>query len=137
MINYGSCSISLGKLKFSISQKKVNLALFNDFKKAFHLINPYILFLKLFYYGFDNNSLVLLIDYFEDRKQITKIRTDFSSSEDLMIGFTQGSVLGPLLFLIYILVYSVEMHSCLFADDTTLSINGDNLYQTIVDFYRK
>ena len=47
------------------SQKKVNLALFIDFKKAFDLINTRLLFLKLFDYGFDNNSLALLTDYFK------------------------------------------------------------------------
>ena len=44
----------------------MNLALFIDFKKAFDLINPRLLFLKLFHYGFDNNSLALLTDYIKD-----------------------------------------------------------------------
>ena len=52
-----------------------------------------------------------------------------SSSVDLLIDVPQSSVSRPLLFLIYIndLVNYVDMHSCLFADDTTLSISGDNL----------
>ena len=49
----------LDKRKVSISQKKVNLALFIDFKKAFDRINPRLLFIKLFHYGFDNGSLAL------------------------------------------------------------------------------
>ena len=112
---------------------KVNLALFIDFKKAFGLINPRLFFLKLFHYGFDNNSLALLTDYFKDRKQITKIGSEFFSSVDLMIGVPEGLVLGQLLFLIYIndLVYSVDMHACLFADDTTLYVSGDKLSQNI------
>ena len=61
----------------SVSQKKVNLALFIDFKKAFDLTNPRLLFLKLLYYVFDNSSLALLMDYFKDRKQITKIGLSF------------------------------------------------------------
>ena len=78
-----------------------------DFKKAFDLINPRLLFLNLFHYGFVNNILSLLTDYFKDTKQITKICSEFPYSVDLMIDVRQGSVLGPLLFLIYInvLVY--------------------------------
>ena len=65
--------LSVLSLKVSVSQKKVNFALFIDFKKAFDLINHRLLFLKLFHYDFDNGSLALLIDYFKDLKQITKI----------------------------------------------------------------
>ena len=64
----------------------MNLALFIDFKKAFDLINPLLLFLKLFHYGFYNNSLALLTDYFKDRKQITKIGSESSGSVDLKGG---------------------------------------------------
>ena len=67
--------------------------------------------------------------YFKDRKQITNIGKDFSWSVDLLIDVPNGSVLDPLLFLIYMydLVFSIDMDSCLFADDTTLSISADNL----------
>ena len=89
--------------------------------------------------SFENGSLAHLMDYFKDLRHITKIGHDCSSIVDLLIGVPQDSVSGSLLFLIYIngLVYSVDMHSCLFADDTTLSISGDNLSQNIVDFSRQ
>ena len=113
--------------KVSVSQKKANSALLIEFKNAFDLIYPRLLFLKLFDYGFDNNSLAILTDYFKDRKQITKIGSESSSSVYLKIDVSQCLVLCQLLFLIYIndLVYSVYMHYCLFAD-TTLSISGDD-----------
>ena len=76
--------------------------MFVDFKKAFDLINPRLLFLKLFHYGFDKNSLSLLMDYFKNRKQVTKVGLEVSYTADLMIGVPQGSFLGPLLFPIYI-----------------------------------
>ena len=75
--------------------------LFIDFKKAFDLINREILFLKLFHYVFDNNSLNLFKDYFENRNQKTRIGSDISIPLYLDIGVPQGSVLGHLLFLIY------------------------------------
>ena len=86
--------------KVSVSQKKVNLALFIDFKKAFDLINPRLLFLKLFHYGFDNNSLALLTDYFKDRKQITKIGSKSSSRLEnwCPTRFSLGSTFIPYLY---------------------------------------
>jgi hypothetical protein len=52
-------------------EKKENiLALFIDFKEAFDLIDPELLFLKLFHYGIDNSSLALIMDYFFERTML-------------------------------------------------------------------
>ena len=74
----------------------MKLALFIDFKKAFDLINPRLLFLKLFHYGSVNSSLSFLMNYCNNRMQVTKIGSDPFSSVDLLIGIPQGLVMGPL-----------------------------------------
>ena len=63
----------LDKWKKKIDDKEVILSLFVDFKKAFDLINPDLLFHKLFHYGFDNKSLLFFKSYFQNRKQVTII----------------------------------------------------------------
>jgi hypothetical protein len=64
--------------KTFLFKREIVFSLFIDFKKAFDLINRELLFLKLFHYGFDNNSLNLFKDYFTDRNQRTRIGSDIS-----------------------------------------------------------
>ena len=98
-------------------------ALLVDLSKAFDCIVHDLLLAKLSAYGFDYNSLKLINSFLSGRKFRTKIGSSYSPYLDLLVGVPQGSILGPLLFNIYmcdLFLCDCKTNIINYADDTTL-----------------
>ena len=109
--------------KLCRSEKQHTMSLFLDTSKAFDSIPQKILLEKLDHYGIRNMGLKWFRDYFKNRTQHVKINKVVSSEINLEYGIGQGSILGPLVFLITINdIFKVCKYSNLigFADDVTM-----------------
>jgi hypothetical protein len=127
----------LSKLNENQNKRLVYLLLFIDFRKAFDTVDADLLIFKLFQYGLDN-CVLNLKSYFNDRHQIVKIKNQtFSSPANITLGVPQGSILGPLFFLIFIndLAHYITLIIIkLFVDDTTFIIAERDLQTCIFKF---
>jgi retron-type reverse transcriptase len=89
------------KITEAIDKNEYALGIFLDLSKAFDTVNHNILLKKLESYGVRGVALSWFEDYLNNRKQQVKCNNTFSGFRDVKFGVPQGSILGPLLFLIY------------------------------------
>ena len=105
------------------------IGIYCDLKKAFDTADHSILIKKLNHYGFRGVSNLWFKNYLTERTQIVTINGIDSSKKLITVGVPQGSVLGPILFLILIndLPNAVKFLTILFADDTTFQLSEKNV----------
>ena len=122
------------EIKENIDNDKYTVGIFLDLTKAFDTVDHKILLQKLPYYGIKGTALSLITSYLSNRTMYTVINGATSVKKPIKFGVPQGSVLGPLLFSIYIndFMYCIpKKHSRLFADDTGVFNSNKCIYTTI------
>ena len=126
----------INKWKNCLHKKGKVGAVLMDLSKAFDCLPHDLLIAKLHAYGFSENSLAFLLSYLTNRKHRVRVGSSISEWLQIMFGVPQGSILGPILFNIFIndLLLSIqECDICNFADDNTLYACDKNIENV---FYR-
>ena len=109
-------------------------ALITDLSKAFNCMTHDLFIAKLRALNFDMNALNLIFDYLTGRKQRVKIKSSFSSYLDIFQGVSQGSILGLLLFNLFLcdlFLFVEEVDIMSYTDDKTLYVCSENFDVTL------
>ena len=131
---YMALTCMLDKLHNALERGEYAIGIFIDFRKAFDTVDHDILLYKLYHYGVRGAAYDWFCDYLKNRTQLVSYHNIQSNFADISCGVPQGSILGPLLFLIYIndMAYvSTQLFSVLFADDTNIFDTNSDLKSLI------
>ena len=121
----------------AINQNFYSKILLMDLSKAFDCVLHKMLLIKLHRYGIKNDTLRLIQSYLTNRKQRVQILSTLSDYTDVRVGVPQGSVLGPLLYIIFAndltnIIHNVNITT--YADDIALFSTSNSLNELIDKF---
>ena len=117
-------------VSFNLDKKISTVSLFIDLSKAFDTIDHSILLNKLYIYGIRGIAFNWFKSYLTNRKQFVRFNDTDSTLSNINTGVPQGSILGPLLFILYIndmYKSSNMLNFILFADDTTIYLHNNDV----------
>lgn len=115
----------------SMDNGSVTGVVFLDLTKAFDTLNHSILLRKLDAIGVDNIACDWFKSFLHNRSQVTVFNDTQSDKENISIGVAQGSILGPLLFIVYINDLPNQLEHCkisMYADDTVLFFSSKSTF---------
>ncbi|MGL1889690.1 MAG: reverse transcriptase domain-containing protein [Reichenbachiella sp.] len=124
------------KITSSLDTGDVVIGIFLDLKKAFDTVSHKILLRKLHAYGIRGNILKWFASYLSNRSQYVVYDGRCSQTDSIECGVPQGSILGPLLFIVYmndICNVSEFLYTILYADDTCVVANGQDYKRLIAE----